>query len=1163
MPGICFFQRCVWLLGLAVAGSAMAGEGARSFDVPAGQAAETLKLAARQGGLEIVFFAETVAGIRTAELRGLFAPREALERLVAGTGLALAADDPAGTLTVCRSDQSVAVSPPPTPTSHSPPVVKSRNPLLLLGAWLALALAPGASLHAADSAQPTGAITGRVKNMITGRYLNKARVVVKQTDLLALTDDSGNYTLPGAPSGAVLIEVFYTGLDLQQVPVTVAAGQTIQQDIALTNAALFGRQDSTVRLDPYVVAATKETDGTAIAINEQRFAPNIKSVVSMENNNDPTNNMGDFLKFVPGVQMQGGTSTSEPETVFVRGFPPNLTVVTADGAPISSTGANGDMRYVELSGVSVNSFSRVEVVKVPTPATGADTMAGSINLISKKAFERPRAEIRYQVSLVGNSRNLSFRKEAFPDETFLRPITPSFSVDYTLPLNNRFGLVLSAAHSDYFITGNWVSRNWATSGAGTGATNSKPFFSSIELREDKRHLLKDTVSAKADWRITPHSVLSFGTTVMYTTTIQRITALTVSAGTNGNSTPAGGVPFSYTGDSVVGATGRGSVTLSRAGGAINISRATSGGNLRYAFDNGEWKIDAIASMSAARFWYRNLANNTFDTLTTAMKFPVRVTFTNIGEYGPGKTQVFNNANQEIDPYDPANYNLTAVAGREVDSSDERRNANLDIKRRIEFLPFPFTVQAGAAQGKQSRDKSASDPRFTYQGPNGDQSAARFLNEVYNDRRFAHNNVDRAIPMFSSKRAFQAWQANPALFVMTPAQKVAAEIARVNFRESITEDVSALYFQTEARFFNNRLNLLTGVRYEKTTDNGRGPLQDVSAVWQRNANGTFVNNAAGARIRRPEAGAVGSMEEALLVYHERGYRGKRSYDGSYPSLHLTYNVSDHFLVRGAYAKTYGRPNFRDVIPNASVNENDDDDPSGIEGTITVRNTGLRPWNAHNFDLSLEYYTNQGGLFGASVFYKDISGFFGTLAKVATPADLVLLGLGSEYVGWQVNSTINAGDATVAGVELSANHSLRPLGGWGQYFSAFANFTKLEMKGPQSSNFTGFLPLSINGGITFNRKPVIFTAKWNHRADQRTGPYAAFGPEAYYYYPARTHLDLDCSYQLRANLSLFANARNVLNVPSGYNREAVDVPGYAKKYQTVEYGVSLALGIKGSF
>ena len=36
---------------------------------------------------------------------------------------------------------------------------------------------------------------------------------------------------------------------------------------------------------------------------------------------------------------------------------------------------------------------------------------------------------------------------------------------------------------------------------------------------------------------------------------------------------------------------------------------------------------------------------------------------------------------------------------------------------------------------------------------------------------------------------------------------------------------------------------------------------------------------------------------------------------------------------------------------------------IRGTIDIRNSGLKPWTADNYDLSLEYYTAQGGVFSA--------------------------------------------------------------------------------------------------------------------------------------------------------------------------------------------------------
>lgn len=72
----------------------------RPFDVPAGEAVNTLKLAARQGGLEIVFFAETVRGIRTPAVRGLYLPRDALARLVDNTGLVVVPDEKSGTLSI-------------------------------------------------------------------------------------------------------------------------------------------------------------------------------------------------------------------------------------------------------------------------------------------------------------------------------------------------------------------------------------------------------------------------------------------------------------------------------------------------------------------------------------------------------------------------------------------------------------------------------------------------------------------------------------------------------------------------------------------------------------------------------------------------------------------------------------------------------------------------------------------------------------------------------------------------------------------------------------------------------------------------------------------------------------------------------------------------------
>lgn len=68
----------------------------KKFDVPAGEAITTLKQAARQAEQQIMFTADTVRGVKTAAVSGEFAPREALEVMLAGTGLVVVRDEATG-----------------------------------------------------------------------------------------------------------------------------------------------------------------------------------------------------------------------------------------------------------------------------------------------------------------------------------------------------------------------------------------------------------------------------------------------------------------------------------------------------------------------------------------------------------------------------------------------------------------------------------------------------------------------------------------------------------------------------------------------------------------------------------------------------------------------------------------------------------------------------------------------------------------------------------------------------------------------------------------------------------------------------------------------------------------------------------------------------------
>ena len=155
------------LLAARISVPAATREAVRTFDVPAGEAGETLRRTAQQGGVEIVFLMEVVRGIRTAPVRGEFTPREALDRLVRDTGLIVARDPSTGTLTVNRP-----ASPPVPPRKSNPPSPMNPKPAPRRTGWisalLALATAP---LAAGQATAGTGSATAAEPTVVLSPFL--------------------------------------------------------------------------------------------------------------------------------------------------------------------------------------------------------------------------------------------------------------------------------------------------------------------------------------------------------------------------------------------------------------------------------------------------------------------------------------------------------------------------------------------------------------------------------------------------------------------------------------------------------------------------------------------------------------------------------------------------------------------------------------------------------------------------------------------------------------------------------------------------------------------------------------------------------------------------------------------------------------------------------
>ena len=174
-----FAAACLgWLLPLTFA-FAGPDNTARAFRVPAGPASDALKQFAEQAQREILVPSDAVADVRTQRVFGDYPPREALDRLLAGTRLrALETPDTGGFVIAPATTPpgtTVATASDATP---SPIAMKTKSTLAAIAGWFALSAVTAVPAQTPAGPSPTGTIKGRVLNTRNGEFLEKARVTV-------------------------------------------------------------------------------------------------------------------------------------------------------------------------------------------------------------------------------------------------------------------------------------------------------------------------------------------------------------------------------------------------------------------------------------------------------------------------------------------------------------------------------------------------------------------------------------------------------------------------------------------------------------------------------------------------------------------------------------------------------------------------------------------------------------------------------------------------------------------------------------------------------------------------------------------------------------------------------------------------------------------------
>ncbi len=1038
---------------------------------------------------------------------------------------------------------------------NSPPAAHSVFRLLVaLGALFTLA----ASLAAQTTG--TGAIEGRVLNARTGEYLEGARITVPGTALETFTDAAGAYRLGNVPAGPARVQAFYTGLPPHTASATVAAGQTTQLDLTLTRAGPAAPGD-VVKLDEFRVETSREMDASALAINEERFASNIKHVLSTEEfGNISEGNVAEFLKFMPGITVDytGGNARD----ISINGVPSDNVPVTLDGFGIASAPGNATGRSVASDMISINNLSRIEVAYSPTPESPGSALAGSVNMVPRSSFERAKPVFNANVNIVMRDNARDFHKVPGPRPSPTRNVHPGFDFSYVAPVNKRFGYTISAGTSANYSpqdnsTMTWRGVQAATNGnAFPHTTPGNPYLSQYQVQDAPKVTVRRSVGASIDYKFTAYDRVTLG--FQYSS----FDGQYIVSNVNFN---VGGVrPENIALTTLRGTPGAGVVqTVHQERNRFNRTRMPT---LVWRHDGPVWKADGGVGYSLQDDGNPDMRQGYFRNFTM-QRTNVTIDFDDIFYLRPGRIDVRDGpTGAPIDPFKLATYSIVSVATQDDVNIDRQKTAYGSLRRSF-YTKVPFTLKTGFDVRQTMRDNRRFEYPYSFVGRDGrssttpvgsDDSPVPFFDPIYSQRTLPFGFPQLETP--SNRKIYEYWVDNPAHFTRNENT-----VYRNQVRDSrrSEETIYALYLRGDVSLLQNRLKLVGGLRGEQTNVTGEGALTDPTRNFQRDAAGNILRNPNGTpMLIVPTSNALGVSQ---LTYIDRGSRTEKEYLRLFPSLNVSYNLRENLIARASYYHSVGRPNF--IQYSGAVTLPDTGSPPATNNRIAVNNSGIKAWTARTVNLRLERYFEGVGQFSIGAFRRSIENMFGATVFQATPEFLALYGLDpSEYGDYDVSTRHNVqGTVRTEGLNVSYRQALTFLPSWARGVQVFANGSMQRVTGDDTVSFAGFIPRSGSWGISLTRPRYNARINWNYRGLSRNNRLSgnSIEPGTYNWSSKRLYIDVVGEIYFWKRTAFFYNFRNIGDATEDVKIYGPSTPSVARFRQRIDYASLWTFGLKTTF
>ncbi|MDC7683842.1 TonB-dependent receptor [Asticcacaulis sp. BYS171W] len=835
-----------------------------------------------------------------------------------------------------------------------------------------------------------------------------------------------------------------------------------------------------------VVSRRPLAESDAAALKVQRNSDSLVSVLSAdEAGNLPDQNIAFAIGRLPGVGLE--RDQGQARYVNLRGMPRKWATISFDGLSVVSAEGR-DSRFDNIPSAIA---SQVMVQKAIVPSMPGDTVAGNIDIRTRRAFDYKGQKISGKLGIG--------RVELGGGE----------EIDSNLVYSNIFmgGKLGIVAQGSYYrrnmATENWEVDPYLTQRA---AAPGKTFAREFEYKNYRLTRYNSSASLRADYKIDENNTLFASSiwTIFKDDELRDNWIVRLDQGTN-----AAGVAYNSDANFTAADPKFGTVYGARLNARVDyrdseeiLATNTVGGEHKnwYGYDV-SWRLNYTAGLNGA------------DTPVTAA-FQSPSTFTD----RPTAVYDFRNGEQNIVRlYRTTGTTSARVQGDRVLAAEEFNTplqtfgrsaggettqaytAKVDFDRQSELFGLPTKIEFGGLYTSRNKKNeletyTATPTTLAAKGLAVPTWATLAIDDPYKGKQvlgytFRYTNQGLTNGLMDS-------------YINTGAAVRDNAASTTNYWK-VGEDQIAAYLMATTTF--DWGNIVYGTRVEKIKNDGQAYV-NFSAT-----------STADYRLVRT------SSDDTLF----------------YPSAHLNWNVTDKLKARFSLNRTASRPDYDDLRPNYTYSDSNQ--------TVSGGNPNAKPEKQTGFDAYLEYY-GETGFLSAGFFYKDIQDVL--FSQAGTFGSSVLNSGTTDRSSYTLTTLRNGGDGKLSGVEIFASQSAEKLVeglGWPEWLGGFgvkasATLSDSEVTVPSVGGVPArkvSLPGTSDGvynlQMIYEKYGLTVRLAYQYRTTwiQDIGTYTLVGGAVVptdngdVYWDDDEEVDLSVRYQVSKNLEWFIDGSNLRN------------------------------------